>query len=68
MEGTPEALDGYGYTFDDPDDGADIARREMRVMPVSLSGSTSGSVSPIVGHAPWLAGSSCTQKNCFALG
>ena len=27
------------------------------------SGSSSGSVSPNVGHAPWLAGSSCTQRN-----
>ena len=55
-------------TFDEPDDGADIARREIRLSPVNLSGSSSGSVSPKVGQAPWLAGSSCTQKNCSAFG
>jgi hypothetical protein len=38
--------------------GADIARREIRLIPVSLSGSSSGRVSPKVGQAPWLAGSS----------
>ncbi len=53
-------------TFDDPDDGADMARREIRLMPLSLSGNTSGSVSPNDGHAPWLAGSSWTQKYCLA--
>lgn len=39
-------------TFDEPDDGADIARRETRLMPVSKSGSTSGRVKPNDGHAP----------------
>ena len=39
-------------TFDEPDDGADIARREIRLMPVSSSEHTSGRVSPNVGHAP----------------
>ena len=55
-------------TFDDPDDGADIARREMRLIPVNLSGSSSGSSRPNRGHAPWLAGSSCTQKYCSTFG
>ena len=55
-------------TFVDPDDGADIARREMRLRPLRWSGSSSGSVRPKVGHAPWLAGSSCTQKNSVAFG
>ena len=45
-------------TFDEPDDGADIARREIRLRPVNFSGSTSGIVRPNVGHAPWFAGSS----------
>ena len=45
-------------TFDEPDDGADIARREMRLMPESFSGNASGSANPSVGHAPWFAGSS----------
>ncbi|EHB49890.1 hypothetical protein MycrhDRAFT_5277 [Mycolicibacterium rhodesiae JS60] len=45
-------------TFELPDDGADIARREIRLIPVSFSGNNSGSVRPNVGHAPWLAGSS----------
>jgi hypothetical protein len=35
-----------------------MARREIRLIPVSFSGSNSGSVSPNVGQAPWLAGSS----------
>ena len=30
-------------TFDEPDDGADIARREIRLMPANLSEHTSGS-------------------------
>ena len=55
-------------TFEEPDDGADIARREMRLMPASLSGNTSGSANPSVGQAPWLAGSSWTQKYSPALG
>ena len=55
-------------TFDEPDDGADMARREMRLIPVSFSGSTSGSVSPIVGQAPWFAGSTRTQKYSWAYG
>ena len=55
-------------TFDEPDDGADIARREIRFSPVNFSGSISGIVRPKLGQAPWLAGYSCTQKNCSALG
>src|SRR5262245_65747843 len=55
-------------TFDEPDDGADIARREIRLIPDNLSEHTSGSVSPNVGQAPWLAGSSCTQKYCSTFG
>ena len=54
-------------TFDDPDDGADIARREIRLIPANL-GHISGSSSPNLGHGPWLAGSSCTQKYCSAFG
>ena len=55
-------------TFDEPDDGADMARREMRLMPVSLPGNSSGSSRPNRGHAPWLAGSSCTQKYSLTFG
>ena len=39
-------------TFDEPDEGADMARREMRLMPVSFSGSNSGNSRPNVGQAP----------------
>ena len=49
-------------------DALDMARREMRLMPVSFSGSISGSSRPKVGQAPWLAGSSCTQRNSRAFG
>src|SRR5271166_2674804 len=55
-------------TFDEPDDGADMARREMRLIPVSLPGNSSGSSKPNRGHAPWLAGSSCTQKYSLTFG
>lgn len=44
------------WTLLEPDDGADIARREARRRPLRRSGSTSGSHRPRNGHGPWLAG------------
>ena len=51
----------------DPADGAAIARREIRLMPVSL-GIISGSASARNVQAPWLAGSSWTQRKSVTSG
>ncbi|SLJ83050.1 Uncharacterised protein [Mycobacteroides abscessus subsp. abscessus] len=55
-------------TFDEPEDGADMARREMRRSLPRRSGSISGRLRPKNGQAPWLAGSSWTQAMSVAFG
>ena len=51
----------------DPADGAAIARREIRLMPVSL-GIISGRARARNVQAPWFAGSSCTQRKSVTSG
>ena len=51
----------------EPADGAAIARRDARLMPVSL-GIISGSASARNVQEPWFAGSSCTQRKSVTFG
>ena len=55
------------WTRADPAEGAAIARRDMPVIPVSR-GSNCGSATARNVQAPWLAGSSWTQRKSVTSG